>query len=251
MIVDRYYYHQLNVQEQAIYKAFYKGLMAHEELIPIPIKGVLPSEVFGKIYKAMTKDNPLIYYVNQSTCKMATDGLGHTAICPQYFYSQDKVKEFNRKIQDTVNQLAGDLHLIEGSEYEKELKIHDWFCKNIKYDHQGTDLADPHRVIFSHNIIGVFAKQTAQCEGIAKAMKVLLNALDMKCIVAMGEAGQGNDWGPHAWNIVNIDGKAYQADVTWDIGDSVGGKISYEYFNVTDRFMKKTHKAEDDLPKCK
>ena len=182
MIVDRYYYHQLNVQEQAIYKAFYKGLMAHEELIPIPIKGVLPSEVFGKIYKAMTKDNPLIYYVNQSTCKMATDGLGHTAICPQYFYSQDKVKEFNRKIQDTVNQLAGDLHLTEGSEYEKELKIHDWFCKNIKYDHQGTDLADPHRVIFSHNIIGVFAKQTAQCEGIAKAMKVLLNALDMKCI---------------------------------------------------------------------
>ena len=26
MIVDRYYYHQLNKQEQAIYKAFYKGV---------------------------------------------------------------------------------------------------------------------------------------------------------------------------------------------------------------------------------
>ena len=25
MIVDRYYYHQLNKQEQAIYKAFYNG----------------------------------------------------------------------------------------------------------------------------------------------------------------------------------------------------------------------------------
>ena len=39
MIVDRYYYAQLNKQEQAVYKAFYNGLMAHEDVIPIPIKG--------------------------------------------------------------------------------------------------------------------------------------------------------------------------------------------------------------------
>lgn len=31
MIVDRYYYHQLNKQEQAIYKAFYKGVMSHQD----------------------------------------------------------------------------------------------------------------------------------------------------------------------------------------------------------------------------
>lgn len=31
MIVDRYYYHQLNKQEQAIYKAFYNGAMLHQE----------------------------------------------------------------------------------------------------------------------------------------------------------------------------------------------------------------------------
>ena len=37
MIVDRYYYHQLNKQEQAIYKAFYNGVMAHQEIIPIPV----------------------------------------------------------------------------------------------------------------------------------------------------------------------------------------------------------------------
>lgn len=45
MIVDRYYYAQLNKQEQAVYKAFYNGLMAHEDVIPIPIKGQLTKEV--------------------------------------------------------------------------------------------------------------------------------------------------------------------------------------------------------------
>mgnify|MGYP000152284554 CR=1 FL=1 len=85
MIVDRYYYAQLNRQEQAVYKAFYNGLMAHEDVIPIPIKGQLSKEVFNKIFRAMTRDNPLIYYVNQSACNWATDAFGHTAICPQYF----------------------------------------------------------------------------------------------------------------------------------------------------------------------
>lgn len=37
MIVDRYYYHQLYKQEQAIYKAFYNGAMAHQDIIPIPV----------------------------------------------------------------------------------------------------------------------------------------------------------------------------------------------------------------------
>lgn len=48
---------------------------------------------------------------------------------------------------------------------------------------------EPARVVLSHNIVGVFAKQKAKCEGIAKAVKVLLNAVDIKCIVAIGMIG--------------------------------------------------------------
>ena len=38
MIVDRYYYAQLNKQEQAVYKAFYNGLMAHEDVFQFQSK---------------------------------------------------------------------------------------------------------------------------------------------------------------------------------------------------------------------
>ena len=65
MIVDRYYYHQLNKQEQAIYKAFYKGVMSHQEIIPIPVRGEFSQESFERIFMAMTRDNPLIYFLNQ------------------------------------------------------------------------------------------------------------------------------------------------------------------------------------------
>ena len=183
MIVDRYYYNQLNKQEQAVYKAFYNGLMAHEDVIPIPIKGQLSKEVFNKIFRAMTRDNPLIYYVNQSACNWATDAFGHTAICPQYFYSRETVRKYNRNIENAVNNLAAQLKLTEGTDYEKEVRVHDWFCKNVKYDFKGADMDEPARVVLSHNIIGVFAKQKAQCEGIAKAVKVLLNAVDINFAV--------------------------------------------------------------------
>lgn len=249
MIVDRYYYAQLNKQEQAIYKAFYKGLMAHEDIIPIPIRGQLSKEVFNKIFLAMTRDNPLIYYVNQSACNWATDMFGHTAICPQYFYNKDTVKKYNRNIEKTVNNLAGQLRLTEGTDYEKELRVHDWFCKNVNYDFKETDMDNLARVVLSHNIVGVFAKQKAQCEGIAKAVKVLLNAVDIKCIVATGDADANGSREHHAWNVVDIDGNPYQVDVTWDIGASKG-RVSYDYFNVTDEIIGKTHKLEDKVPEC-
>lgn len=116
--------------------------MDRKDIIPIPVKGRMTQEVFNRIFEAMTRDNPLIYYLNQSTCSLATDVLGHTAICPQYFFSRERIHEYNRKIEKAVNELAADLKLKEGTEYEKELKVHDWLqvviiCKKrAPYDYR-------------------------------------------------------------------------------------------------------------------
>ena len=32
------------------------------------------------------------------------------------------------------------LKLTEGTDYEKEIRVHDWFCKNVKYDFKGSDM---------------------------------------------------------------------------------------------------------------
>lgn len=86
MIVDRYYYHQLNKQEQAIYKAFYKGVMSHQEIIPIPVRGEFSQESFERIFMAMTRDNPLIYFLNQSACSTASDMFEHIADLSAVFF---------------------------------------------------------------------------------------------------------------------------------------------------------------------
>lgn len=253
MIVDRYYYHQLNKAERAIYKAFYNGVMSHQEIIPIPVHGEFSQESFERIFIAMTRDNPLIYFLNQSACSTASDMFGNVAICPQYFFPKEKVREYNRKIEKIVNELAGQLHLLECNDYEKELRVHDWICRNIEYDYEGADTDKVSRVIASHNILGVFAHHKAQCEGIAKAVKVLLNAVDVKCIVVTGNSVKSGRSVPHAWNIVDIGEEPYQLDVTWDIGEMGQSKhyIAHDYFNLTDELMNKDHKADSSLPECK
>ena len=178
---------------------------------------------------------------------------GHVAICPQYFFTKEKVKEYNRKIEKVVNELAGQLHLLECNDYEKEFRVHEWICQNVEYDYEGTDKNKISRVIASHNILGVFSHRKAQCEGIAKAVKVLLNAVDVKCIVVTGDSIKSGQCVPHAWNIVDIEAEPYQLDVTWDIGAMGQSKhrIAYDYFNLTDELMNQDHKADSSLPVCK
>ena len=140
--------------------------------------------------------------------------------------------------------------MLECNDYEKELRVHDWICRNIEYDYEGADKDKVSRVIASHNILGVFAHHKAQCEGIAKAVKVLLNAVDVKCIVVTGDSIKSGQCVPHAWNIVDIDGEPYQLDVTWDVGTAKSRKIIYDYFNLTDSLINLEHRAENILPKC-
>lgn len=90
-----------------------------------------------------------------------------------------------------MNILVVKLRIIEGFEYEKELRVYDYLCQYVGYDYVGTDLGDAGRVIASHNIIGVFAHRTEQWKGIAKVIKVLLNTVDVKYIIVSGKAKNG------------------------------------------------------------
>ena len=81
------------------------------------------------------------------------------------------------------------------SEWEKEKYVHDFICENIRYD----KLKKP----YSHEIIGPLGQGVGVCEGIAKAVKVLLDELGVWCVIAI--CGNNPDKGikyRHTWNIV-------------------------------------------------
>ena len=80
------------------------------------------------------------------------------------------------------------------------------------------------------------------CEGIAKAVKALCDALGLWCIVVISEnnPGKGIRY-RHAWNIVRIGGQYYHLDATFDNSLGGDGVIRYDYFNLDDKKIFRDH----------
>ena len=119
--------------------------------------------------------------------------------------------------------------------FEKEKYVHDFICKNVQYDKL--------KKAYSHEIIGPLGQGVGVCEGIAKAVKVLLDALGVWCVIAI--CGNNPDKGikyRHTWNIVRINGEYYHLDVTFDntLGKDVK-ELRYDYFNLDDQQIFRDH----------
>ena len=109
------------------------------------------------------------------------------------------------------------------TEYEKELYLHDAIAGIASYA-EGDN---------AHNAYGALVDGIAVCEGYAEALQYLLHRVGIRSFIIIGDAG-----GPHAWNMVRIDGKYYHVDLTWDDQDE---NTYYAYFNITDRQLQQDH----------
>ena len=186
MIADRYYYNKMSERDKDIYTALYKGIL---ELKPqVHIDGFVDIDSVGRIATAMTCDNPHLFYFKQTYIAVRSSAT-KSVILPQYFYTQREIPALNEQIEKAVNTILRQLKLDSVSnEYEKEMLVHDLFADRLTYDHEALAAKnDPKRIVTAHSIIGVFLLKKAVCEGIAKATKILLNAANMKCIVATGK----------------------------------------------------------------
>ena len=116
-----------------------------------------------------------------------------------------------------------------------ELYLKDEFnVKNVKYDKLKKE--------YSHEIIGALGNGVAVCEGIAKAVKILCDELNIWCIIALSEANpdKGIKY-RHAWNVIKIGGKYYHLDATFDNTLSKDDTVRYDYVNLSDKQIFRDH----------
>lgn len=247
MVVDRYYYNTLSSREKDIYNSMYKAIV---ELKPsVKILGSVAMPVLVKIVSAITNDNPHMYYFNQVEMSLQMS-VTHTLVHLKYFYTKSEIEILNKKIESAVNTIVRKLDLASTTdEYEREKRVHDILANQVKYDHAAITATDPKHLAAAHSIVGVFVDKTAVCEGIAKATKILLNTANVRCIVATGKSSLESH-GLHAWNIVRINGAPYHLDVTWDIANTEGGRVCYDYFNLSDQDIMRDHSDFKNVPVC-
>lgn len=119
-----------------------------------------------------------------------------------------------------------------GSDYEKELYLHDALIKKVTYTYSKLE---------EQNGYTTLVEGKGVCAGYAFALQYLLMRAGIQSYYVVGYAGES-----HAWNLVKIDGKWYYVDATWDDPLTGSGSDSayspfHTYFNLSAEMMAEDH----------
>lgn len=223
-----FYYEKLTKQQQKAYHAMKTGL---ESLAPSFSVPRLDGKELADIYFMLRLDCPEIFYTVQFRYRYYPDS-EYVEMIPEYLFNKNKILDHRKAMEARVKKLARQAEKL--SEKEKEQFVHDFICENVRYDKL--------KKAYSHEIIGPLGQGVGVCEGIAKAVKILCDALGIWCMIAVSEANpEKNIKYRHAWNIVCIGGKYYHLDVTFDNSLSSEHGIRYDYFNLSDAQIFRDH----------
>ena len=213
-MLNTYHKNRLNPIQQLAYDDLCKGIRSRSREISVRYV-----DDFRSVITAVNYDHPEFFYVNW------LDRISYTVFFTQmfvqlnYIYNEQEIYDMNNRIKAVAKSIAGI------SNYGKALSIHDWFVENIKYDHKGLEQAIRSPGMFS--AAGPLTSQKAVCEGISKLACYIMREKGIDSTVITGVA---NDGTPHAWNMLEVDGKPLYADITYDIGISTQGIIQRKYF---------------------
>lgn len=149
-----------------------------------------------------------------------------------YYADAEQEAEVDKK----VTEIMEELDLENKMDYEKVCAIRDYICDNVEYE-VPADSNDIGRTAY-----GALIEGRALCQGYSVSLyRLLLEAgIDNRIIFGEGVAPDGTT-GAHTWNIVELYGKYYYMDITWD--DAARGR---DYFLVpAGTGFEDEHKAGD------
>ncbi len=252
--VDKYFYNQLEEYSKIIYRAFesnkenmksgtYKIELGNTFSNVLSQNG--GQDILGDYYQsaieAYTYDNPDIFYLspNKMYLNIETITSGRNVTYNVYINNGNQTNylsdEFSTReqVDNAITQLERIKNSIiqnkTGNTYDDIKMVHDYLVDNVTYD---SSISKQH----IYNIYGALINKEAVCEGYARAFKYLLDNMDIPCVLVVGKATntQGKSEN-HAWNYVQLNGKWYAVDTTWDDPVVVGGGTAsqssrYKYF---------------------
>lgn len=162
-----------------------------------------------------------------------------------YVISKEEAASYRRIIEDIVREVQ------YKSDYEKAKYIHDWIVNNTSYAHEQY-MSGNYQMgngITAFEILSIFKYGKGVCSAYAATFDLIANEAGLKTRVIHGDVdnNMGFGWQGHAWNLVEIDGKLYHIDTTWDdlTRDDGTEKIRYRYFLIDDRTMGEDHRWDD------
>ncbi len=222
----------LKAAYNAVKNAFSKEKISGsgEKTVDLSEHGLTVENLMDVVYYVQSY-NPQLFYVNWNHVSYMTSGrtgkvVDVTLNCTSAVSQYDAVMAKAKQIVAEANK--------KSNLFERELYIHDWLVKNIKYDKTTENCA---------NMYGALIEGKALCEGYSRTFQYLMNQIGIETVLITGYAGEG-----HMWNMIKLYGDHYFVDVTHDdpipdkaIGAGEDHLIGHSCFNITTSTIGKTH----------
>ena len=118
------------------------------------------------------------------------------------------------------------------NDYNKLKYFYEWIINWTIYQSNECD----------QDFTSVFLLKQSVCAGYSRTFQYLCKKAGIKCTYVPGDTDE-----PHAWNLVELNGKYYWVDVTWGdpIYDDGTQTLNYHYFMTTDEVLFRTHYTLD------
>ena len=238
------YLYMLSERGQKAYYIIYDGVSKCEKSIKLGDDiGVDRIEIMT-VVTAVYNDHPDLFWMDSAARYTYEERSGIIVdISPEYNDLANNLSAAKTTFKANADQILSYAKKIgDNSVLAKEVYIHDCLCEICDYD----ESASNHQSAYSCLVEG-----RSVCSGYSRAFQYLMQQLGIPAYLVIGDINGG---GPHAWNMVMINGNYYNVDVTWD--DEVGRQIEekcHAFFNVSDDDIKATHKRDNlslNLERC-
>lgn len=185
-----------------------------EFTLNIPMELLEDTANIKKILSLAVKDTPesspvegdyLAWTAGKSGFSLVPDratGCYITTFTMGYRTTAEQEAELDEKVAD----ILAELNVFSATDYEKIKAVHDYIIANVTYNLNGSDL--------KYSAYGAGVQGEAVCEGYSLLMYRLLSELGINVRLIPGTANGGG----HMWNLVELYGKYYYVDVTFDDG---------------------------------
>ena len=234
-MISSYLQGDMTEQEKADYvEQLRDGMQKQQERITLVYRGdreQLEDFVMDSINAAYAIDREdtssdydyMRYIHKQSNINMSGIGNRYTVTYEmEYLETSQQTEEVDRKVKKVLKKLVTE----KMSDFEKVKAVHDYIIDQVNYDTTAKN----------NSPYSALIKQSSACQGYATLTYKMLTELGIPSRVITGKSNKGV---LHAWNLVQVDGKWYHLDTTWDDPSGIFGKgsVRYRYFLKADSDM--------------
>lgn len=233
----------LDSDEQILYEEIKESFLQFKSDFSTQLKSIT-NEQMSETYSAVLLDHPEIFWMRSYNAvpDLMENINTRKNIQLVYAYDVDEAKDIKNKLELNYSKI------IEGAkeqpnDFKKIKYVHDKIIEMSTYTKYTEEELHEYQ-----SIVSIFEEGKTVCAGHAYGFKFIMDQLGIESIVSRDISNEDQSKN-HIWNMVNLYGKWYNIDITYDSQMSEGNVIAYNYFLKSNEDFYTNHRMQKNIPK--